>query len=260
MDKWNNARQYESYVGRWSRLTAIEFLKWLNQREGLIWLDVGCGTGALTEKILNTQKPKKVIGVDPSESQLQFALENISDIRAEFYTAGASQLPLETNSVDVIVSGLVLNFIPDIEHALGELKKVARNGAVVSGYVWDYAGRMEMMRYFWDAAVSLYDDAAWKDEGVRFPMCNTESIDNLFKDAGFKSVEVIDIDIPTVFKDFDDYWTPFLSGVGPAPGYCMSLSEENRARLKEKIYSSLPIKEDGSIHLIATAIAVKGVK
>src|SRR3990172_7547260 len=259
-DKWNNAELYESYVGRWSRLLAFEFLKWIDSDKGVVWIDVGCGTGALTSAILNTQAPHKVIGIDSSDEHVQFLHEKINDPRAEFHTGDAVKLPVADESADVIVSGLVLNFIGDISTALNEFKRAVRNGGLISGYVCDYAGKMEFMRYFWDAAVSLSDDAIELDEGNRFKICNPDLLHELFALAGLKSVEVTYMDIPTVFKDFEDYWTPFLSGIGPAPGYCMSLTEENRNKLKEKIYESLPKEIDGSIKLIARAIAVKAVK
>ena len=66
------------------------------------------------------------------------------------------------------------------------------------------------------------------------------------------------IDVPTVFRDFDDYWRPSLRGQAPAPGYCMSLGEERRAALREHIRERLPIADDGSISLIARAWAVRG--
>ncbi|MCI0449018.1 MAG: hypothetical protein L0Y79_04415 [Chlorobi bacterium] len=117
-----------------------------------------------------------------------------------------------------------------------------------------------MMRYFWDTAGSLFEDAREMDEGVRFKICNPNSLSGLFTAAGFSGVETTFIDVPTVFKNFEDYWNPFLSGVGPAPGYCTSLSEQKRELLRQKIYGSLPMDKDGSINLIARAIAVKGIK
>jgi SAM-dependent methyltransferase len=257
-DKFNNGELYEAYIGRWSRLIAAEFTKWINRDSGLVWIDVGCGTGVITGAILNNCNPKKVIGIDPSEEQIRFAGEKLNDSRVKLYTGDAYNLPVDDHSADVIVAGLVLNFIPDIEKALTGFKRAARSGAMICGYVWDYAGKMEMLRYFFDAAVTLFDDALEHDEGVRFKICNPDVLFSLFTSAGLKNVEVTNLDIPTVFKDFNDYWNPFLSGVGPAPGYCMSLTEDKRELLKEKIYSSLPIEKDGSIKLTARAFGVKG--
>lgn len=259
-DKWNNASLYESYVGRWSRLVAPEFIGWINQADNLAWLDIGCGTGALSDTILKLKNPEKVIGIDPSESHIQFVNDYFKmNERASFLVSDATNLPLQDNSVDVVISGLVLNFIGDIEKALTEFKRVCRKDGMVCGYVWDYSDKMEMMRYFWDAAISLSEDAVEKDEAVRFPVCNESRLRQLFQSEGLTHIQTNIIDVPTVFNDFDDFWNPFLSGQAPAPGYCMSLSEEARQKLKQKIFESLPIENNGSIHLIARAICVKGI-
>jgi len=259
-DKWDSAEHYESYIGRWSRGVAAVFLSWLKMDRGLEWIDVGSGTGALTSAILNTQDPKRVMGVDPSEEHVNFLRKAINDPRTVFETGSAADLPAEDDSADAIVSGLVLNFVPDHEAVMKEFNRAAKGGATVAAYVWDYAGRMEMLRYFWDAAAGLFDDAREKDEGMRFPICRPDALRQVFLNAGFRNIEVSIIDIPTKFEDFEDYWTPFLSGIGPAPGYCMSLTEENRMTLMEKVYSSLPVNNDGTIDMIARAIAVKAVK
>jgi hypothetical protein len=115
-----------------------------------------------------------------------------------------------------------------------------------------------MMRRFWDAAVTLDSSAIPLDEGRRFPVCSPKPLASLFQQVGIDDVAVRSIDIATVFKDFDDYWTPFLGGQAPAPGYCRSLSEDHRAALRERIRASLPVGDDGEIHLIARAWAVHG--
>lgn len=256
-DKWNDALLYEQYMGKWSRLAAVEFLTWLNAGEGKTWVDIGCGTGALSEIILAAHQPERLHCLEPSESFIALASKTINDSRAEFHTANAENTTLTDASADVVVSALALNFFPDIPAALREFKRIAKPGGLAGVYVWDYSARMEMIRYFWDAAALLFDNAKDKDEGVRFPICNPEMLRDAFVNAGFRNVEVKLIDIPTRFRDFDDYWTPFLSGVGPAPGYCMSLSESDRNKLKGELHTRLPVNEDGSIDLIARAIGAK---
>jgi hypothetical protein len=119
---------------------------------------------------------------------------------------------------------------------------------------------MEMMRYFWDAAVAL-DPAAYElDEGRRFPICQPKPLAELFAQAGLHDIEARAIDVPTGFRDFDDYWSPFLGGQGPAPSYAMSLDEARRGALSNRIRSKLPIAKDGAIRLIARAWAVRGRK
>jgi SAM-dependent methyltransferase len=258
IDTWAAGDAYERYVGRWSRLVARDFLAWLDQKPGLDWLDVGCGTGALSAGILAAAAPETVIGVDPSDGFLDSARAFLPNRRARFEQANGEALPLADGAVDVAVSGLVLNFVPAPARAVGEMRRAVRPGGTVAVYVWDYAGDMQLMRYFWDAAVALDPGAQALDEAVRFPICRPGPLRELLTAAGLEAVETIAIDVPTVFADFDDYWSPFLGGQGPAPGYCTSLPESRRTALRDRLRSTLPIAADGRIALSARGFAVRG--
>lgn len=257
-DVWASGDAYEPYVGRWSRLVARELLAWLGVPPGGRWLDVGSGTGALSAVILEAAGPREVVGVDRSAGYVAHAVERIRDRRARFQVGDAQDLPLRDREFDVAVSGLVLNFLADPARALGEMRRAVRPGGTVAVYVWDYAGRMELMRQFWDAAVALDPPARELDEGRRFPICRPEPLTALFERASLEAVENRAIDVPTVFRDFDDYWSPFLGGQAPAPGYCMALPEDRRRALRERLRAALPIRTDGSIHLVARAWATRG--
>lgn len=257
-DVWAAGDRYEPYVGRWSRRVAGELLAWMAVEPGRDWLDVGCGTGALTEAILRRADPRSVIGIDASEPFIEHAKRHVVDRRARFALGDAQSLPVDASSVDVAVSGLVLNFVPEPARAAGQMRRAVRPGGRVAAYVWDYAGRMDLMRRFWDAAVSLDPAAAPLDEGRRFPLCQPAPLAALFAGAGVRDVEVRAIDVATPFRDFDDFWSPFLGGQGPAPGYAMALDDARRDALRERIRAALPIAADGSIALEARAWAVRG--
>jgi SAM-dependent methyltransferase len=257
---WASGAAYEPYVGRWSRLVAREFLAWLAVPAERRWLDIGCGTGALTQTILALASPRDVIGIDPSLGYIAYARAQVADRRVRFTIGDARALPYRDAGYDVVVAGLVLNFVPTPRQAVAEMVRVVRPGGTVATYVWDYAGQMQLMRYFWDAAVALNPSARELDEGRRFPLCKREPLAQLFHAAGLRNVETGAIDVPTHFRDFDDYWSPFLGGQGPAPGYARSRSEAHRATLRERIRAALPIAPDGSIQLIARAWAVRGIR
>ena len=257
-DNWAAGKLYEPYVGRWSRLVAKEFLQWLQLPAQLDWLDVGCGTGALTQSIWQQTQPQSVTGIEPSAGFIDYAKAQITDPRVTFEVADAQSLPVQSARFDVAVSGLVLNFVPKPLLAAQEMARAVRPAGVVAAYVWDYAGKMELMRYFWDAAVAVDPSASKLAEGLRFPICQPPALVALFSEAGLRDVQTHTIDAPTTFRDFDDYWNPFLGGQGPAAGYAMSLSEEHRGALRDRIRATLPIASDGSISLIARAWAVRG--
>jgi len=256
-DHWTTGGPYEGYIGRWSRPVARAFLAWLDMPPGLRWLDVGCGTGALTDAILKTCRPARMIGVEPSEGFLAEARAHIGD-KAAFHVGNATALPVKDASWDVVVSGLVLNFVPEPAAGLAEMKRSAAEGGTIAAYVWDYAQRMEMLRHFWDVAVELNPAAQSLDEAVRFPMCDPKALAKLFEGADLADVDAIPIEIATRFRDFDDYWNPFLGGQGPAPSYAMSLDEPSRAQLRDCVRKRLPVQADGSIPLVARAWAVRG--
>ena len=234
-DIWAIGAAYEPYVGRWSRLVAQEFVSWLMPAPGGHWLDVGCGTGSLTRTILESAAPDAVLGMDSSAGFARYAREQAARPLSHFLVGDARALPGRDEVFDAVVSGLVINFIPTPVRAVAEMVRVVRAGGTVAAYVWDYADEMQLMRHFWDAAVALDPAINDLDEGRRFPLCQPEPLAALFREAGLQSVEVRAIDVPTHFRDFDDYWSPFLGGQGPAPTYAMSLTEEHRAALRDRI-------------------------
>ena len=247
-------------MGRWSRQIAPRFLGWLDAGDGLDWLDIGCGTGALSAAILAQCNPKSLISIDPSEGFVAAARTKIQDRRAEFRVGDAQAISLETASRDVVVSALMLNFVPSKLKALSEMKRVARACGTVGLYVWDYPGHgVEFMSAFWDAAAALDPVALELSEDRRFPFCTPEGLGELMSAAGLVRVDCKPIEIPTVFTNFEDYWRPFTLGAGPAPGYCASLDPEPRQRLKKELHNSLPRREDGSIPLMARAWAIKAL-
>lgn len=245
-------------MGRWSRRIAPLFLDWLSIPGEASWIDVGCGTGVLSSAIVAECEPGSVVGIDPSEVFLKAARANIHDPRFRCQQGQAEALPFGGGEFSVAVSGLVLNFVGDKSKALAEMKRVVTPGGSVALYVWDYAGHMQIMRHFFDAAVVLDERAKEFDDGVKAPICRPGPLSDLFKEAGLAEVSVQCLDIPAAFDSFDDYWLPFLGGTGSAPRYCASLDPDAQIRLREKLRSRLPAGPDGEILLAVRAWAVKG--
>ena len=258
-EAWGSSGPYEQYVGRWSRVVAREFAHWLRLPAGLRWGDVGCGTGALTGQILMVCQPGSVVAVDKASGFLSDARRMITDPRVKFAQSDATALPWADASCEAAVSGLVLNFVPNSRAMVAEMARVTRPGGQVAAYVWDYSGGMQMMRLFWDAATQVDPQAAASDQAERFPICQPEPLKRLFQEAGLNSVDVRAIDVPTVFRDFDDYWTPFLGKQGSAPTYLASKDGETRDRIREMLRERLETAPGSSIHLTARAWGVRGV-
>jgi hypothetical protein len=154
----------------------------------------------------------------------------------------------------------VLNFVPDAHKGLAEMARALRPGGAMAAYVWDYADGMKLVRHFFDAAIALDPAADAIDEGKRFPLCQPGLLEAAFVAAGLKNVEGRAIEIVMNFQNFEDYWQPFLGGVGPAPSYVVSLAEEKRGMLKAELQRRLHVAANGSIQLMARAWAAKGLK
>jgi SAM-dependent methyltransferase len=259
-DTFSNAKSYESHAGRWSHLVAQQFIPWMDIAPGLVWLDVGAGTGILTEVILQKASPAKVVGVDLSKEYIEFARQRIHDDRVEFRVEDAANIAFEAPQFDVSVAGLLLNFVPAPEQAVKNMAQAVKSGGTVAAYVWDYSGRMEMMRHFWDAAIKVDPSASEMDPGQRFTICKPDNLRSVFQSVGLTAIEVIPIDIQTRFKDFDDYWLPFLAAQGSVSKYMRALNDETRTALRDQLQRQLPTADDGTIPMVARAWAVKGKK
>jgi SAM-dependent methyltransferase len=258
VDAWQSGRSYEQYMGRWSILIARQFLEWLPVAPNKAWLEVGCGTGAISGLIRQSKQPGAVLAIDSSPDFISFARENHQGGPIHFGIGLAQSLPTVTGYFDAVVSGLVLNFIPEPLRALEEMRRATKPGGVVAAYVWDYAEGMQMLRFFWDAAVVLEPPAAALDEGIRFPLCRQGSLHKLFTDSGFRDIQSRPVEARAIFSSFEDYWQPFQSGVGPAPGYVASLDAAQKRALEQLLKQSLPKTNDGAITFSNRAWAVQG--
>ena len=258
-DPWKSADAYENFMGRWSRVLAQRFVEWLEPPPGMRWLDVGCGTGALTAALLRAAGPQLVVGCDPSEAFIDHARRSIDAPQARFEVAGIDRLPRITPGFDAVVSGLVLNHLPSTEAALQEMSGVLRTGGMIAAYVWDYGDGMEFLRIFWEEAIDLDPAAAALNEGPRFPICREGGLADAFSRAGLAQVRMGEISIRTDFSSYADFWEPFENGVGPAGGYVAGLDQEQRGRLKDRLRKRLAQDGDGPIRLTARAWTACGV-
>lgn len=257
-DAWQSDAEYERFMGRWSRLATAAFVQWLDRPRSGVWIDVGMGTGALTECILATGRPDAVIGVEPSAEFREAARERIPDRRATVLAGEAGSIPLPDGVADTVASSFVLNFVPDLAAGLLEMRRCARPGAAVTALVWDFAEGLEFFRYFWIAAVRLDASARERDPATRFTICRPEPLKRAFDTVGLQDIRVAPLDIETRFVDLGDYWDPFLHGSGAASAYLATISSLQRRQLRADLERSLPVEPDGSIRLHARAWAVIG--
>jgi SAM-dependent methyltransferase len=245
-------------VGRWSRQVGRSFIKWLGRPSGLRWLEIGCGTGALSAAILETARPSALVGIDPSDNDIGLARKKLRGTRAEFHQANAEALPFSAGAFDVVASGLVLNFLSDADLAMREMQRVAVPGGCIAGYVWDFGGEMQVVRRFWDAAIAVDGGAAQADQAVVFPLCKPEPLRRLFVESGLRDVDVRPISATARFPDFATYWGALINEDWTGGRFLNALPEIARHAVRKRLHQSLPPRNDGSLDLEAGAWAVRG--
>lgn len=233
-----SAEAYDRLIGRYSPSLAAELLQAAGISPGLRVLDVGCGPGALAAQAARIVGPAQVAAVDPS---LPFAEACRSRIPgADVRVAPAESLPFADATFDAVLSQLVVNFLTDAPRGLAEMLRVAKPGGVVAACVWDYAGEMRLLRAFWDAAVAVDPDGAGPiDEGRWMRYSSPGELGALWSQAGLEDVEVTPLHVEASYADFDDLWTPFTAGVGPAGAYCASLDPARQDAVRERLRASL---------------------
>lgn len=234
MSDFADASGYEMLMGRWSRLLAREFVRFAGLPDFARVLDVGCGTGSLAAVILDATHPAEVIGVDPSLEFVELARGRFNDDRARFETGDAQELAFGDGEFTCAASMLVLNFVADRARAAAEMRRVTQPGGLVAACVWDYGGKMTMLRGFWDAAAALDPAAAPRHEG-KMPLCRAGELGALWRATGLEHVREGAIGIETRFESLEDFWQPFLSGVGPSGSYAASISPGMQRALKAKL-------------------------
>lgn len=230
-------------MGRWSRLVAplmIEFAKLSDHGQVL---DVGCGIGALTFTIAELRPHCNVIGIDASKDYINFAKSHNRSARVRFEVGDAQNLTFPDATFDSSLSLLVLNFIPNAQMAIQEMARVTRAGGEVVAAVWDYGGRMEMLRTFWDAAVELDADAERLDER-NMPLCRSGDLSVLLRSAGLYDIYEQPLELEMNFKTFQDYWEPFLLGQGPAGAYVKMIGQGQSLILRKEVKKRLGLWDE----------------
>jgi ubiquinone/menaquinone biosynthesis C-methylase UbiE len=249
---------YERFMGRWSRLLAPAYIAFAGVKNGDRVFDVGTGTGSLAAIVEASMPASEVVGVDPSEAFIAYAQKNAKSPRVRFEVGDAQALKFKDASFDNTLALLVMNFVPDENKAVAEMRRVTRAQGTVSACVWDYDAGMQMLRFFWDEAVAL--DAAIEPKDERHMKLSRQGqLGDLWKKAGLTNIKEEPLVIDQAYSSFNDYWEPFTKGAGPGGAFVVSLSQGRREQLEARMRKRLlGDRQDGPFTLKATAWCVRG--
>lgn len=249
---------YERFMGRWSRILAPKFIAFAGVKNGDRVLDVGTGTGSVASTVEASMPASEIVGIDPSAGFIAHAQKNAKSARARFEVGDAQAMKFKDASFDRTLSSLVMNFIPDHNKAIAEMRRVTRPQGVVSACVWDYDAGMQMLRFFWDEAIALDPAIEPKDER-HMKLSRQGQLGELWRKAGLANVHEAPLVIDQAYTSFNDYWESFKTGAGPGGAYVVSLSEDRRQQLESRMRKRLlGDREDGQFTLTARTWCVRG--
>jgi SAM-dependent methyltransferase len=249
---------YDRFIGRYGPALADAMLETAGVEAGQRVLDVGCGPGPLAVRAAQIVGPGNVAAVDPSQPFADACRARIPG--ADVRVAAAESLPFDDGSFDAVLAQLVVPFMTDPQQGAAEMSRVTTPGGVAAACVWDYTGEMRLLRAFWDAAVAVDPEGAGPfDEGMSMSHSQPGPLEQLWSEAGLADVTVSAIVVEATYDDFDDLWTPFLAGIGPAGSYTVSLEPDKQAALRERLRAELG-NPAGAFSLSARAWCVRGAR
>jgi ubiquinone/menaquinone biosynthesis C-methylase UbiE len=246
---------YERMMGRWSRAAGDVFIDWLGLPPGLNWLDVGCGTGAFSELVLDRCRPHTLAAVDPSEDQIAYARTTAAAAHLQFRVGDAQSLPFAAAEFDVATMALVITFIPDPAKALAELKRVVKPGGTIATYVWDFLNGGSPQQPLREGVEAL---------GVAVPPTaghansTQQRLEEIFKAASLEQVTTRLIEIEVSYPDFDSYWTSQTALANSVVQHLRAMKDTDVERVKAWLREQVPTDSAGRIAYKAQASAARG--
>lgn len=250
--RFSDGASYDHMMGPWSRSVGELFLDWLDPAPDLDWIDVGCGSGAFTSLIVERCQPSTILGIDPSQAQLDYALQRGLPQAARFEVADATSLPIVSRSIDVAVAALVVHFMPDPAAGVREMARVTKSGGVVAAYAWDLL-----------KGGFPYDDLYSRMTLIGFPpplppspaAGDMQHMLNRWEAAGLTGIKMQAFTVTRQFADFDEYWSTATTSPRIAAAL-QRIPPEPLAQLREHVRASVPYGEHGTVVPKATANAI----
>jgi SAM-dependent methyltransferase len=252
--RFEDGAAYEQGMGRWSRPVGDIFLDWVAPPAGARWIDVGCGSGALTGLVAQRCAPAEIQGIDPSDAQLAFARTRPGVDVAAFQRGDAMELPFPPGRFDIAIMTLVIFFVPDPAKGVAEMARVVRPGGTVAAYAWDMlSGGFP----FEPIRAELREVGIMAPQPPSISASRMDELTGLWAGAGLEAVETREITVRRTFADFEEFWVPSTS-TGSIRPILAGMAADDVVRLKDRVRARLRTESGGGVSHAARANAIKG--
>ena len=251
--KFQDGESYEQWMGIWSQLIGDQFLEWLSPEEDQRWIDIGCGNGTFTEQIYNSHSPKEIQALDPSQEQIDFALQRIRSDNVSFQVGDAMNLPFEANRFDYTTMALVLFFVPDPAAGAMEMVRVTKREGSVSAYVWDVLE---------GGLPNEVISAQLRQLDIAYPMAPSAEVSRMgqlhetWVDAGLNNIETKQISVHRTFDNFQEFWD--ITTLSPSIGPIVKSRPDMSNRIKLMTQEALEVDDTEPVTIHGFANAIKG--
>lgn len=250
---FRSGTDYDGFMGRYSSVLAPAFADFAKILPGQCALDVGCGPGALTAVLVERLGVRAVLACDPSQPFVEECRTRHPGV--DVRPGRAEQLPFDDSSQDTVLAQLVLHFVSDPTTAAREMHRVLRPGGMAAACMWDSTRGMAMLRHFWDAAARL-DTLAPDIDALRFG--REGEIAGLLEQAGFAQIAESTLEVTATYPSFDELWSGFLAGIGPAGSYAVHQPRASQDALRQALFEEVG-SPTGPFQLGAVARAARGL-
>ena len=131
---------YELFLGRWTKRLSAPVLDFAEfPPEGAL-LDVGAGTGSMAFAMADRWPSRRILAIDIAEPYVAYAQSRARTAPPIFEAGDAAQLRYDNDTFAGAAAQLVLNFVPQPERALGEMRRVTRTGGRIAAAAWYTSG------------------------------------------------------------------------------------------------------------------------
>ena len=213
-------------------------------RPGLQVLDLGSGTGypaLLAGEVVGSDG--RVVGIDLAEAMLAVATRKAKTLglgHVTFRTGDVTLLPLETGSIDAVISRFCLMFLPEIPKAAAEIARVLKPGGYVAAAVWSAPDKNPFIRIPMDVIKTITPLPPPDPEapGI-FRLARPGDLAGMFEQAGLRPLDDEEFTAEVNYATAEEFFRGLMDIAAPIQNLFAKLTPEQQAEAERGIIKAV---------------------